>query len=166
MIAQMSAATKQVLKAPRLKLIIDEADLLTSDRRDAIGEALKRIRDDARPDGGVQVGEFGDLFQGEPCMSKEERVRCAPGAYRLGPRRMLTIEGDHMNEAGRATCFLRQTERFRDSEYRAGIRDIRLGHVSAAAKQLVTTANARELTAEEDLEGMTLFGTSEEVMSR
>ena len=79
---------------------------------------------------------------------------------------MLTIDGEHIRECGRATCFLRQTERFKEREYTEGSRDIRLGNVSATAKRLVKTAAARVLSPAEDMNGMTLFGTSEAVMRR
>eukprot|EP00966_Prymnesium_polylepis_P147502 3407317-Prymnesium_polylepis.1 len=71
-----------------------------------------------------------------------------------------------MQAPARQTCFLRQTERFKEQAYRAGSADIRLGSTSTAALKLVKIASDRVLREDEDLDAMTLFGTSEEVMRR
>ena len=44
MVAQMSAATKALLRSSQLKIVIDEVDLLSPDRRDAINKVLKIVR--------------------------------------------------------------------------------------------------------------------------
>jgi len=122
MVAQMSATTKAMLRAPNLRIVLDEVDLLTPARRDQISEALVEIRGDPRPDGSVQVCEVCDMFQGEPYTCEAEKEMCQ-GAFLAGPRRELTIEGVHMDAPGRAVCFLEKTERFKEQVYQDGSKE-------------------------------------------
>ena len=75
MVAEMSARTKAMLKAPNLKIVLDEVDLLSPDGREMqlVAHYRSSVRTKQRPDGGVQLCEVGDMFQGEPCLSEAEK---------------------------------------------------------------------------------------------
>ena len=165
MAREISAKDKALLREPNLKIVIDEDDLLTPDRRDAIGEALKIVRSCAEPDGGVQMFEVGDLMQGKPYLIAAEK-ELDREAMQVGPRKELTIEGRHMQDPGRAIVFLSQTERFSELVYQQGSHAIRLGDTGRQAKELVRVARDRHVTEAENLEGINLYGTNTEVMER
>ena len=57
MIAGMSADVKELVRRPNFKLIINEADILSPYKRDAIGLVLAKLRNNSLPDGGAQVLE-------------------------------------------------------------------------------------------------------------
>lgn len=56
-------------------LIIDEVSMLHARQLDLVDEVLRRLRDDERPFGGVQVVLSGDFFQLPPIGNKDETNR-------------------------------------------------------------------------------------------
>ena len=165
MAKEMHPRVKEIVKKQKLKVIVDEADLLSPGKRDAIGKVLQIVRNDPRPDGGAQFLEGGDSFQGAPYQNEAER-EVVPGALAVGARVELTIEGEHMKAPGRKVMELQTSERFGEALYVEGSRDIRLGHASARATELVKVTSARHFTEAEDLDAVTLYGSTQEVMER
>ncbi len=55
-------------------LIIDEISMVRADLLDAIDFLLRKVRNIAKPFGGIQVLLVGDLFQLEPVLPKDEAV--------------------------------------------------------------------------------------------
>ncbi len=58
-------------------LIIDEASMLRADQIDIIDQILKKVRNDKRPFGGIQVLLLGDLFQLPPVLTNSDQVNYA-----------------------------------------------------------------------------------------
>lgn len=58
-------------------LIIDEVSMLRADHIDIIDQILKKVRNDERPFGGIQVLLLGDLFQLPPVLTNSEQVNYA-----------------------------------------------------------------------------------------
>jgi hypothetical protein len=133
MARQMPEKVKALVRKQNFKMIIDERDLLQDVQRDAIGETLSIVRQDCNGDGGAQVAEFGDPFQGEPHPNKAAR-EFARGWASVGPRRMLTVESAYMKRFPRPIKFLEQVERFGEAEYQQGTADIRFGSASEKAR--------------------------------
>lgn len=161
----MHARVKALVRKPNFKLIIDERDLLDPAVRAAIGKTLEVLREDPRPDGGVQVLEAGDPFQGTPYQNEASK-EFSPGARSIGPREELTVDSAYVKANPRPVRRLRRVERFEEPLYQDGAESIRIGAASKAAVALVAKGLAREYTEEEDLAAITLFGTTAEVMAR
>ena len=102
MLSHMSAADKQMLSRPGVKLLIDEADLLSPHNRDAIASIMRLLNPS------VQIFEVGDPMQGKPYLNADEGVTLEEAVH-LGARKELTIEGEFMQNSARAVVMLRQT---------------------------------------------------------
>ena len=163
--AQLPAKMRALLREKELFLIIDESALISFFKRDATDELLQMLRGSSEADGGVQVMEVQDPLQAEVCHSAAEKTAELTKAGDM--MRELNIEGKFMNAKDREVVFLTRSQRFigpLKETYEEGAKELRGGCTGAAARKLVDTGLARVLTPAEELEKMTLYGTSREVM--
>ena len=164
MAAQMSATMKALLKEDNLFMVIDESALVSCFKRDATSELLKIVRESNEPDGGLQVLEVQDLMQGEPFHSEAEKAAATVNGVML---KELNVEGEFMSDPNREIVFLHESNRFTGplkEIYEQGANELRGGGTGAKVQEMMKIAVARNFTPEEDVEALTLYGTSKEVM--
>ena len=164
MAAQMSATMKALLKEDNLFMVIDESALVSCFKRDATSELLKIVRESNEPDGGLQVLEVQDLMQGEPFHSEAEKAAATVNGVML---KELNVEGEFMSDPNREIVFLHESNRFTGplkEIYEQGANELRGGATGAKVQEMMTIALARNFTPEEEVEALTLYGTSKEVM--
>ena len=109
--------------------------------------------------------DAGDPGQGKPMLKKAE-MEIAKGFATVGPKWELTIQAPVL--AAKEVVQLDEVERFPEALYKHGSKAIRKGEVSfnGPAVQMVQVAHARQLTEQEDMDALTIFGTTAEVMDR
>ena len=115
-------------------------------------------------DGGATILEVSDPCQGLMELSKKE----AEPYLRNGvlPREVYT-DGAFVEDPRREKVFFTDVKRFRGAlkdVYVEGANELRYGDTGPKAQALVKVASQRQFTTAEDLEALTLFGTSKEVV--
>ena len=165
MAAGLNPEMRELLQTEDLLIIIDEAALLKWCSRDAISETLIIVRSNpAELDGGAIILEMSDPCQGLSELSKKE---AAPYLWNGVLQREVYTDGEFMQDPRRAKVFYTEVKRFvgpLKDVYVKGADALRYGDTGPNAQALTRLASQREFTEAEDLEALTLFGTSKEVV--
>ncbi|PCJ67693.1 MAG: helicase [Bacteroidetes bacterium] len=118
-------------------LIIDEVSMLHRNQLDMINQALKYLRNTAKPFGGMQVVFAGDFFQLPPVSREQEPSR-----------EKFAFMSKAWVEAAPTICYL--TEQFRQSknELNTILNQIRSNEIDESAVQLLQETRYNEHTIE------------------
>ena len=166
----LNAEMMEVLRTDELLIIIDEAALLKYINRDAISELLGIIRNDATAlDGGAQILEVSDPCQGLAELVPAELSPAQKQEFMINGvlRREVYTDGEFMQDPRREKVFFTEVRRFvgpLKDVYVAGADALRYGDAGRAAQDMTRIATEREFDMKEDLEALTLYGTSKEVV--
>ena len=165
MVAGLNPEMKELLQTQELLIIIDEAALLKWCSRDAISEMLAIVRNQPDAlDGGATILEVSDPCQGLMELSKKE----AEPFLRNGVLyREVYTDGAFMEDSRREKVFFTEVKRFigpLKDVYVEGANALRYGDTGPKVQALTRLASQRQFTDAEDLEALTLFGTSKEVV--
>ncbi len=113
-------------------LIIDEISMLHDFRLDMVDQVLRKVRDDDRPFGGIQVILCGDFFQLPPV----NRSDAAAGGF--------VVNAAVWQELDPVICYLDEQHRQDDNEFLDILNALRSGDVRRRhAEQLLSRVNAQ-----------------------
>ncbi|EGD97453.1 DNA repair and recombination protein pif1 [Trichophyton tonsurans CBS 112818] len=130
-------------------LIIDEISMVDGDFFDKLEELARKIRNNGRPFGGIQLVTTGDFFQLPPVPEggKEAKFAFAAGTW---------------NTSIQHTILLTQVFRQRDPDFANMLNEMRLGRLSPSAIQAFKDLS-RPLNCGDNIEATELFPTRAEV---
>ncbi|EFR04685.1 DNA repair and recombination protein PIF1 [Nannizzia gypsea CBS 118893] len=130
-------------------LIIDEISMVDGDFFDKLEELARKIRNNGRPFGGIQLVTTGDFFQLPPVPEggKEAKFAFAAGTW---------------NTSIQHTILLTQVFRQKDPDFANMLNEMRLGRLSPSAIQAFKDLS-RPLNCGDNIEATELFPTRAEV---
>jgi hypothetical protein len=108
-------------------LVIDEVSMLHHFRLDLLDTIAKKMRNDPRPFGGMQVVLVGDFFQLPPVTRRDE------------PAAKFVYESKAWKAAGFEVCYLEEQYRQTDDAALAILNEIRAGEVSEGSREMLRT---------------------------
>jgi ATP-dependent DNA helicase PIF1 len=143
---------ERILKRPKLKkqileckiLAIDEISMLDGITFDYIDTVLKRIRENEKPMGGIQILLFGDFFQLPPV--KKENGFC--------------FNSNCWDDLDLKTIFLEKIYRQNDENFIKALNNLRLNQMTESDIKLFSSRAFEENTSESDI--LHIFGTNYE----
>ncbi|KAJ5098672.1 ATP-dependent DNA helicase PIF1 [Penicillium argentinense] len=131
-------------------LVVDEVSMVDGDLFDKLEEIARRIRNNGRPFGGIQLVVTGDFFQLPPVpegANRETRFAFSAAAW---------------NTTIQHTILLTHVFRQRDPDFAAMLNEMRLGKISPRTTEAFRKLS-RKLEFHDDLEATELFPTRAEV---
>lgn len=121
-------------------LIIDEISMLSKETFAMVDAVCRKIRDDARPFGGLQVAAVGDFFQLPPVSPREiENGELASSNFNIAEFAFFSPVWSASNFL---TCYLSEQYRQDDAVFLEMLSAIRRGSVSDAHRALFTSRSA------------------------
>jgi hypothetical protein len=125
---QLAARGNLARRFERTKvLVIDEVSMLHHFRLDLLDTIAKKMRNDPRPFGGMQVVLVGDFFQLPPVTRRDE------------PAAKFVYESKAWKAAGFEVCYLEEQYRQTDDAALAILNEIRAGEVSEGSREMLRT---------------------------
>ncbi len=130
--------------APVLKkmtrLVIDEISMARADVVDAVDARLRRVREDPRPFGGVQVVMVGDFLQLPPVVSREDE----PLLQSLGYDSPFAFSAHALRDAVIESILLEKVYRQDESEFVELLNHVRTGRHAADTARILNERCHRE----------------------
>ncbi|KKF95469.1 DNA repair and recombination protein pif1 mitochondrial [Ceratocystis platani] len=150
--------TKKVRRNPKAKnrwiktkcLVIDEISMVDGDLFDKLDMIARKIRNNAKPWGGIQLVLTGDFFQLPPVPDSQNRMA------------KFSFEAATWATSVQHTIGLTQVFRQRDPEFAGMLNEMRLGRISDQSVQAFKKLS-RPLKFNDGLETTDLFATRNEV---
>jgi ATP-dependent DNA helicase PIF1 len=105
------------------RLVIDEISMVRADLLDAMDARLRKIRNDDRPFGGVQVIMVGDFLQLPPVVEQEHR----PLLHALGYKSPFAFSAHVLQSVSVSVVSLEQVHRQEEQEFIKLLGRIRIG---------------------------------------
>ncbi|KKK19908.1 putative mitochondrial DNA helicase (Pif1) [Aspergillus ochraceoroseus] len=133
-------------------LVVDEVSMVDGDLFDKLEEVARRIRNNGRPFGGIQLVVTGDFFQLPPVPEGHNREA------------KFSFAAASWNTAIEHTILLTHVFRQRDPEFAEMLNEMRLGKLSPRTIQAFRELS-RPLDFHDSLEATELFPTRQEVES-
>jgi len=120
-------------------LIIDEISMLSKDTFAMVDAVCRKIRDDRRPFGGIQVVAVGDFFQLPPISPRvEEAGELFAANFKLAEFAFFSPTWNALNFL---TCYLSEQYRQEDAIFLEMLSAIRRGEVSSAHREQFKSKN-------------------------
>ncbi|KAJ5745876.1 ATP-dependent DNA helicase PIF1 [Penicillium odoratum] len=130
-------------------LIVDEVSMVDGDLFDKLEEIARRIRNNGRPFGGIQLVVTGDFFQLPPVPERNREAK-------------FSFAAATWNTTIQHTILLTHVFRQRDPEFAAMLNELRLGNPSASTVDAFRRLS-RPLNFHDELDATELFPTRNEV---
>ncbi|KAJ5946786.1 ATP-dependent DNA helicase PIF1 [Penicillium verhagenii] len=130
-------------------LVVDEVSMVDGDLFDKLEEIARRIRNNGRPFGGIQLVVTGDFFQLPPVPERGQDAK-------------FSFAAATWNTTIQHTILLTHVFRQRDPEFAAMLNELRLGNISPATESAFRKL-ARPLGFHDELDATELFPTRQEV---
>ncbi|KAJ6102790.1 ATP-dependent DNA helicase PIF1 [Penicillium sp. IBT 16267x] len=130
-------------------LIVDEVSMVDGDLFDKLEEIARRIRNNGRPFGGIQLVVTGDFFQLPPVPEKGQEAK-------------FSFSAATWNTTIQHTILLTHVFRQRDPEFAAMLNEMRLGKISPTTIEAFRKLS-RPLNFHDELDATELFPTRNEV---
>ncbi|KAJ5713096.1 uncharacterized protein N7483_010277 [Penicillium malachiteum] len=131
-------------------LVVDEVSMVDGDLFDKLEEIARRIRNNGRPFGGIQLVVTGDFFQLPPVPEGSNREA------------KFSFAAATWNTTIQHTILLTHVFRQRDPEFAAMLNELRLGKISPATIEAFRKLS-RPLNFHDELDATELFPTRYEV---
>ncbi|KAJ5107244.1 ATP-dependent DNA helicase PIF1 [Penicillium angulare] len=130
-------------------LVVDEVSMVDGDLFDKLEEIARRIRNNGRPFGGIQLVVTGDFFQ-------------LPPVPEGGREAKFSFSAATWNTTIQHTILLTHVFRQRDPEFAAMLNEMRLGQISPSTIEAFRKLS-RPLNFHDELDATELFPTRNEV---
>ncbi|KAI9043414.1 DEAD/DEAH box helicase [Aspergillus affinis] len=157
---QVPELVKKIKRNPKAKnrwlrtkvLIIDEVSMVDGDLFDKLEDIARKIRNNGRPFGGIQLVVTGDFFQLPPVPEKNSRDA------------KFAFAAATWNTSIQHTILLTTVFRQADPEFAGMLNEMRLGKLSPQSINIFKSL-ARPLNFDDSLDATELFPTRQEVES-